>query len=234
MRDAFFTNHASRITNLSKPMIASVDILSSSAGEAFARDFMGEGEIVVRREGHSRARHLFISGGRTIARLRWSGSRRATYEADGCKFDINVSPLDRRIAIVSEDGCESFLLERARANPHTEGIRVEMAEGDNFRLMRSSDSRLRSEASLSVHKEFYTSTLLVFRFEVRRRTQTTALIEVKPVMKWEAQFTHRLLALTVSRIILERRHAGSQPLRIKEKPRHFTSSARVRERKRGT
>jgi len=109
---------------------------------------------------------------------------------------------------------------------------VEMAEGDNFRLMRSSDSRLRSEESLSVHKEFYTSTLLVFRFDVRRRTQTTARIEVKPVMKWEARFTHRLLALTVSRIILERRHSGSQPLRVKEQPQRFTSSARVRERKR--
>jgi hypothetical protein len=57
-------------------------------------------------------------------------------------------------------------------------------------------------------------------------------VEVKPVMKWEARFIHRLLALTVSRIILERRHAGSQPRRIKEKPRHFNASARVRERKR--
>ena len=213
-------------------MIASIDITTASAGEAFARDFMGEGEIVVRREGHSRARHLFISNGRTIARLRWQGLRRAIYEADGCRFDINVSALGRRIAIVTEEGSESFLLERARANPHREGVRIEMAENDNFRLIRSSDSRLRSEASLSVHKEFYTSTLLVFRFDVRRRTQTTARIEVKPVMKWEARFTHRLLALTVSRIILERRLSGSQPLRIKENPRHFTSSARVRERKR--
>src|SRR4030095_9480665 len=97
-------------------MIASIDILTASAGEAFARDFMGEGEIIVRREGHSRVRHLFISNGRTIARLRWQGLRRAVYEAHGCRFDINVSPLARRIAIVSEDGSESFLLERARAN----------------------------------------------------------------------------------------------------------------------
>jgi len=52
-------------------------------------------------------------------------------------------------------------------------------------------------------------------------------------MKWEARFLHRLLALIVCRIILERRRSGSQPQRVKEmRPRHFASSARVRERKR--
>jgi hypothetical protein len=158
--------------------------------------------------------------------------RRAVYEADGYSFAINVSPLERRLAIISEDGGESFLRERARANPHREEMRVEMAEGDNFRVLRSWDGRLRSEASLVVRKEFYKSTLLVFHFDARRRTQTTARVEVRPVMKWEARFIHRLLALTVCRIILERRSSGSQPLRIKEKPRQFISSARVRDRRR--
>ena len=212
-------------------MRASADILSMAAGGAFDRDFIGEGEIIVRREGHSRVRHLFISNGRTIASLSWKGLRRAVYEADGSKFEINVSALDRRLAIVSEDGCESFLRERARANPHREDMRVEMAEGDNFRLLRSWDSRLRSEASLVVRKEFYKSTLLVFHFDARRRTQTTARVEVRSVMKWESHFIHRLLALIVCRIILERRHSGSQPVRIKEKSRHFTSSSRIRARR---
>ena len=213
-------------------MKASVDILTATAGEVFERDFMGHGEIAVKREGHSRARHLLVSNGRTLARLRWRGLRRAVYEAEGCTLEINVSSLQRRIAIVEEDGSESFLLERARANPNREDLRVEMAEGDNFRVMRSWDSRFRSEISLAVNKEFYASTLLVFRFDSRLRTQTTARIEVKPVMRRESRFVHRLLALVVARIIIERRHSGSQPLRIKEKPRHFTSSVRVRERKR--
>jgi hypothetical protein len=53
------------------------------------------------------------------------------------------------------------------------------------------------------------------------------------VMKWEARFVHRLLALSVCRIILERRHSGCRPQRVKEtKLRRFASSARVRERKR--
>jgi hypothetical protein len=56
---------------------------------------------------------------------------------------------------------------------------------------------------------------------------------INPVMKWEARFVHRLLALSVCRIILERRRSGSRPLRVKEmKLRGFASSARVRERKR--
>jgi hypothetical protein len=209
-----------------------VQILSAAAGEAFERDFMGDGEVIVRREGHSRARHLFTKNGRTIARLRWHGHRRAVYEADGLRLDISVGALDRRITIIGEDGNESWLVERSRANPHREDLRAEMAEGDNFCLMRLLGSRFRAEESLVVHKEFYTSTLLVFHFEARRRTQTTVRIQVQPVMKWESRFIHRLLALTVCRIILERRHSGSKPLRVKEKARPFTSSRRVRERKR--
>lgn len=213
-------------------MQVSVNILSVAASEAFERDFLGAAEILVRREGHSRARHLFTINGRTIARLRWRGHRRAVYEADGLRFYINVAALDKKIALTSEDGSESFLVERSRANPHRAGLRVEMAEGDNFRLLRARDSRLRSDYSFAINKPFYASTLMVFRFDAHRRTETTARIEIKPVMKWEARFAHRLLALVVCRIILERRHSGTQPLRVKERPRPFTSSARVRERKR--
>ena len=197
-------------------MQVSVDILSAAAGETFERDFPITDEILVRREGHSRARHLFTVGGRTIARLRWQGQRRAVYEAEGMRFFINVGALDKKIGLTSEDGYESFLVERSRANPHRAGLRAEMAEGDNFRLLRSRDSKLRSAYSFAINKPFYASTLMVFRFDTHRRTQTTARIEVKPVMKWEARFAHRLLALVVCRIILERRHSGTQPLRVKE------------------
>jgi hypothetical protein len=207
-------------------MQMSVEILSATAGEAFERDFLGEAEVLVRREGHSRARHLFTVNGRTIARLRWRGQRRAIYEADGLRFYINVGALDKKIALTSEDGSESFLIERSRANPHRAGLRVEMAEGDNFRLLRGRDSRLRSAFSFAINKQFYASTLMVFRFDAHRRTQTTARIEIKPVMKWEARFIHRLLALVVCRIILERRHSGTQPLRIKERRGDATARRR--------
>lgn len=212
-------------------MKTGIEILTVAAGDAFERDFMGEGEVVVRREGHSRARHLFIANGRTIARLRWRGMRRAVYETEGAHSDIRIAALDKCISIVSEDGSESFLRQRARANPHMEELRVEMAEGDNFCLTRSVDSRFRSEVAFKVHKEFYNSTLLVFHFDMRHRTQTTVRVQVSQPMKWEARFIHRLLALVVCRIILERRHSGSQPLRVKERPPHFSTSARVRERK---
>jgi hypothetical protein len=213
-------------------MQAGIDISVAAAGEPFDRDFLGAGEVIVRREGHSRARHIFTVNGRAIARLRWHGLRRAVYEADGTRFYINVGSLDRRISITGEEGNESFLVVRSRANPNREDMRVEMAESDNFCLARARDSRLRAEASFIVHKEFYTSTLLVFRYDTRRRTQTTARIDIRPVMKWEARFIHRLLALVVCRIILERRHSGAHPLRVKERPRRFTSSSRVLNRKR--
>lgn len=207
--------------------------LVAAAGEVFERDFLGAGEVIVERVGHSRAQHVFKVNGRTVARLRWRGLRRAVYEADGARWDINVGALDKRISIISDDGGESFLVERSRANPNKEELRIEMAEGDNFCLMRSWDSRLRAEGSFVLHKQFYCSRLLVLHFNMRRRTQTTARVVVNPVMKWEARFMHRLLALSVCRIILERRHSGSRPLRVKEmKLRRFASSVRVRERKR--
>jgi hypothetical protein len=213
-------------------MRAEINYLTSTAGEAFERDFLGECEIVVRREGHSRARHIFTVKERTIARLRWIGMRRAVYEADGQKFDISVNALGKSIAIIAQDGSESFLVERSRANPHKAGMRVEMAEGDNFRLLRKLDSRLRAEESFSVNKRFYNSTLCVFRFNTRVRTQTTAHVTVESAMKWEARFMHRILALVVCRIILERRHSGAQPTRAKEKKTPQTASdAHLRHRR---
>jgi len=214
-------------------MQAGLASLIAAAGEVFERDFMGAGEVIVQRVGHSRVQHVFTVNGRAIARLRWHGLRRAAYEADGTRWDIKVGALGKRISIISEDGGVSLLVERSRANPNKEGLRIEMAEGDNFCLKRSWDSRLRAEGSFVVNKEFYCSKLLVFHFNMRHRTQTTARVLVNPVMKWEARFVHRLLALTVCRIILERRYSGSKPLRTKEmKVRRFTSSARVRERQR--
>lgn len=213
-------------------MQAGLANLIAVAGEVFERDFIGSGEIFVRRVGHSRVQHVFTVNGRPIARLRWRGLRRAVYEVDGSRWDIAVGALDKRIAVTSQDGAESFLVERSRANPNKEGLRAEMAEGDNFCVVRACDSRFRAEASLVVHKEFYASSLLVFHFNMLRRTQTTARIVVNPVMKWEARFMHRLLALIVCRIILERRHSGSRPLRVKEAacPR-FAGSGRTRRRK---
>ena len=214
-------------------MQAGLASLIAAAGEAFERDFLGATEVIVQRVGHSRVQHVFSVNGRTIARLRWRGLRRAVYEAEGTRWDINVGALDKRISIISDDGGESWLVERSRANPNKERLRVEMAEGDNFCLMRTCDSRLRAEGSFVVHKQFYCSKLLVFHFNMRRRTQTTARVVINPVMKWEARFVHRLLALSVCRIILERRHSGCRPQRVKEtKLRRFASSARVRERKR--
>src|SRR5512132_2955243 len=92
------THHSSLITF---SMQVSVEILSAAAGETFERDFPDAAEILVRREGHSRARHLFTVNGRIIARLRWRGHRRAVYEADGLRFYINVGALDKKISLTS-------------------------------------------------------------------------------------------------------------------------------------
>src|SRR5215469_15873443 len=148
-------------------MQVGIETLRATAGETFERYFIGQGEIIVRREGHSRVRHIFTINDRVIARLRWHGLRRALYETEDARFYIGVSALGKRISITSEDGGESFLVERSRANPNKQQLRVEMAEGDNFRLERSWDSRFRSDTSFIIHKEFYTSTLLVFRFDLR-------------------------------------------------------------------
>ncbi|HEY6330365.1 MAG TPA: hypothetical protein VI756_13600 [Blastocatellia bacterium] len=208
-----------------------VEILSLAASELPEPEFFGGGEVTVRREGYSRLRHVLLLNGQPLGRLRWYGMRRAVYEAGDLRYEINVEVLRRRISIISNHGSESALIERSRANPRREDLRAEMAEGDNFCFIRSWGSRFKSEASLTVHKEFYTSTLMVFHYDTAHRTQTTVKIAVKPVMKWEAKFAHRLLALGVCRIILERRQSGTHPLKQKETSVHFASSARARLRK---
>lgn len=215
-------------------MRARIDHLTSAAGDAFEPDFIGECEITVRREGHSRARHTFSVGDRIIGRLRWIGMRRAVYECETGSFDIAVGPLGKRISAICQENTESQLIERSRANPNKADLRVEMAEGDNFRLIRLLDSRLRSEQSFVVNKKFYNSQLLVFRFTTGMRSQTTVRVHVTHTMKWESRFLHRLLVLVVCRIILERRQAGAQRVRVKEKKasHSFSASARVRDRKR--
>jgi hypothetical protein len=207
------------------------EILRASAGEPYEREFAGDGDILVQREGYSRIRHVFVRNGKTLARLKWYGMRRAVYEADGIRYDINIGALAKRIRVISEGGSESMLIERSRGNARQEDLRVEMAEGDNFCLTRSYSNRLRYAASLELHKAFYASTLLVYQYDVNLRTQTTVRIIVMPMMKREARFAHRLLALVVCRIILERRKSGARPHRMKERQDHFTSSARARERK---
>jgi hypothetical protein len=208
------------------------EILRASAGEAYERDFVGEGEILVQREGYSHIRHIFVHHGKTLARLKWYGMRRAVYEAEGVRYDISIGALAKRIRVISEGGSESLLLERSRGNARQEDLRVEMAEGDNFCLTRSRNNRLRHESVLELHKAFYASTLLVYRYDVKQRTQTTVRIMVKPTMQREAKFAHRLLALVVCRIILERRKSGAHPHRIKERQDHFVFGAPARERKR--
>jgi hypothetical protein len=210
-----------------------VEILSMAASEPLDGDFLGEGEVLVRREGYSRFSHVLLFNEKQLAKLRWYGMRRAVYEAEGgVKYDIKVGALEKRITIISPDGSESCLIEGSRANPRQADLRAEMAEGDNFCLVRSWNSQFKSEASLTVHKKFYTSTLLVFRYETERRTQTTVRISVTPTMRWESRFMHRMFALGICRIILERRHSGAHPLKQKESVRHFTTSARARARKR--
>ena len=48
-------------------MQAGLASLIATAGEAFERDFMGAGEVIVERVGHSRAHHQFTVSGHTIA-----------------------------------------------------------------------------------------------------------------------------------------------------------------------
>jgi len=213
-------------------MQRSADILVASASEPFEREFVGKGEILVQREGYSRMRHVFIHKGKTLARLKWYGMRRAVYETEGERYDISIGALAKRIRVISESGSESLLIERSRGNARQENLRLEMAEGDNFCLTRSWNKRLKHEALLELHKAFYASTLLTFTYDVKLRTQTTVQIAVKSTMQREARFAHRLLALVVCRIILERRSSGARPHRVKEKQEHLDSGTRASKKRR--
>lgn len=197
-------------------MRTSAEILKAAADQLPDPDFLDDKEIDVRREGYSRARHLFVAGGRTVARLRWRGRRRALYDSDGMRLEIAVGPLDRKISAVSSDGARSVLTEGSRANPHREDLRIEMAEGDNFCLTKKLGKRLRTMQCFDVYKEFSNCSLMALSFDGSRRSQTAVTIRFNEDIRGETRFVHRLLALIVCRIILDRRHSGLPRIRKKE------------------
>ena len=104
-------------------MQTGVEILTLAAGKVPEAEFFGEGEVTVRREGYSHSRHILLLNGKPLAKLRWYGMRRAVYESEGLKYEISVGALQRRICVISQDGSESVLIERSRANPRRRSSR---------------------------------------------------------------------------------------------------------------
>ncbi|MGH9761854.1 MAG: hypothetical protein ACREDR_22780 [Blastocatellia bacterium] len=203
-------------------------------GRPLDRDFVEEGELLVRREGFSRARHSFALNGNRLGRLRWRGLRRAEYEGGEARYDIYVGALEKGVRLISQSGGESRLIERSRPNKRGEGLRIEMAEGATFCMSEARGVRGRLTAAVVIRKAFQTTDLLVCSYETRRRTQTTLRIVVTPDMKRESRFFHRIIALVACWVILERRRQGGQPMKRKEvKVRGGAPKTVVRNRAKG-
>lgn len=200
-------------------MHAGLQVAWFGAARELDGDFIDGGEVLVEREGYTRSRHSFTINGEWLADLSWRGRRRAFYRNERKRYEISVGPLQKLVRIISDDGKESQLIERSRTRQRARRLRIEMAEGANFCLFEKASRGPRQPATILVRKPFETLVLVECSYQIQERTQTTVRITIKPGMKGEERYLHRIMALITCWIILQRRRSGLKPHRIKEQER---------------
>jgi hypothetical protein len=178
---------------------------TAGLGAYFETDFCGEGRIKVVRKGRSRAHYLLKLNGTDIAELCWRGPRRVRYTTleDRAHFDMKIGPMKRKIRGVDADGKLSRLIIPSNRDLGRRDLRAQMYNGDNFFVHRHHVNRW-GGCRFEVHKQHYPNNVLVFHFDTEDPA-SPILVDIAKLMRWEMQHFHRLLALVITRICLERR-----------------------------
>ena len=110
----------------------------------------------------------------------------------------------RKIRAVEQDGQLSKLIIPSNHNYTRRDLNIRMHNGDDFIVRRRRFDRW-GASRLEVRKRHYLNSVLVFHFD-SDDPGSTILVDVERLMRWEMAHFHRLLALVVTRIGLERRH----------------------------
>ncbi|MBK6314604.1 MAG: hypothetical protein IPF53_09900 [Blastocatellia bacterium] len=190
--------------------MADTGALSLALGAYPETDFCGKGRIQVVRHGRYHPVHLFQFGGETIAELRWQGPRRVGYTVtdSDIQYDMKVGHMQRKIRAVDHDGRGSRIAVRSNRNYIRRRMYIQMGNGDNFLVSRSETERWGGNR-LSVRKQHYVNSLLVFHFDPSEPA-APILVDVERLMKWEISHFHMLLALISARITLEHRWTATR------------------------
>lgn len=172
-------------------------------GMAPEMDLCGHGRITVDRYGRRRPEYRLMCDGELLATLLWCGPRRLRYTVFRSEdsMDLIVGPRKRRIHAIERNGRTSRIIINSNKNLARHDISLQTYDGANFFVLRQCADRW-GTVRFEVHKQFYPHNLLVFRYD-ERDAAAPIQIDVERLMRWEIKHFHRMIALVLSRIVLE-------------------------------
>lgn len=171
-------------------------------GAEIKDDDWHKGDIIVERHGLFHPKYLFLHTGKEIASLHWQRARTGLYVSKGVKLLLSVSSFGKTISAKDESSNISQLIVRAPLNPHKAKLVIQLADSDGFIVKQHYDEKATEKYSLNITKKHYITELINFRYNLDQhvRDRITARIYVPPIMRWEAQHFHHLIALVMGRI----------------------------------
>ncbi len=180
-----------------------------SMGAEIIENEWHKGEILVKRRGLLHPKYSFLHNDKEFATLHWHRSRIGSYIATGEKnlqLDLEVTSMGRIITAKDIMSNLSHLTNRSlnQAKPR---LSIELSNGDNFSLTQTNKGQGKYQHTLTVIKAHYINSLAEFKFNLQKgKSHTIAAINVEPIMRWEAEHFHHLMALIMSRIALIQEH----------------------------
>jgi hypothetical protein len=177
------------------------------AGAEIVENEWHKGEILVRRQGLLHPKYSFIHDEKTFATLHWYRSRLGTYDAKDFHLDIEVTSMGR-IFTVKDKMSNLSRLKSKSLNQVKPKLAIQLASGDNFIVRQNSHNTGKYKYSLEITKTHYIHHVAEFKFNLEKQhSHTIACIDVQPIMKWEAEHFHHLMALVMSRIAYLQEHS---------------------------
>lgn len=165
-----------------------------------------KGEILVKRQGLMHPKYFFLHDDKEFAVLHWQRARLGTYEAKDFHLDLEITSMGR--IITAKDKMSN--LSRIKSNSlhqNNAKLTIQLSNGDNFTVKQLTNKSGKYKFSLKVTKTYYIHHLAEFQFNVEKVTsRTIACIDVQPIMRWEAEHFHHLMALVMSRIAFLQEH----------------------------
>lgn len=180
-----------------------------SMGAEIIENEWHKGEIFVKRRGMLHPKYSFLHNDKEFATLHWHRSRIGTYIATGMidfQLDLEVTSMGRIITAKDKMTNLSRLTNKSlnQAKPR---LSIELSNGDNFFLNQTSKKTGKYQHTLTVIKAHYIHSLAEFKFNQQTgRSHTITAINVEPIMRWEAEHFHHLMALIMSRIAFIQEH----------------------------
>ncbi len=168
-----------------------------------------KGEILVERQGLAHPKYFFLHDNKQFAVLNWHRARLGTYEAKDFQLDLEITSMGK--VITAKDKMSNLSCIKSKSlNPTNTKLSIQLSNGDNFTVKQIINHTRKYKFSLEITKTHYIHHLVNFQFNLQKtNSHTIACIDVEPIMRWEAEHFHHLMALVMSRIAFLQEHNKS-------------------------